>query len=135
MAPVTRSKVTLRISADNLDPDEISRLLNANPTTNRIMDVRIPGPDGVQVVRRGSWHLEAPDSHPEDIDGQVAAILSQLTCDLTVWASIAARHKVDVFCGLFLATANEGFSLSPGTMSALASRGVEIGFDIYDNSD
>ena len=64
----------------------------------------------------------------------MAGLVAQLTPDLAVWASITAMFKVDIFCGLFMETVNEGFSLSPDTMSALASRGIEIGFDIYDKT-
>ena len=122
MAVVARSKVTLRISGDDLNPDDISRRLGTNPTTARTKG------------RRGSWHLEAPERQPEDINGQVTGLLAQLTPDLSVWASVTAVWKVDIFCGLFMDTMNDGSSLSPEVMSALASREIEIGFDIYDNT-
>lgn len=122
MAAVAQSKVSLRISGDDLDPDDISRRLGAAPTRTRTKG------------QRASWHLEASERRPEDINGQVASLLAQLTPDLAVWATVTAVCKVDMFCGLFLDTSNEGFSLSPDIMSALASRGIEIGFDIYDKT-
>lgn len=129
---------TLRIWGDELIPDEISRVLGGRPTIahSKGEELRVASnPDQVRVARFGSWHLEATASVPEDVNGQVAELLSKLTTDLSVWASIADKFKVDVFCGLFMVESNEGFSLSTEAMSELASRGIEIGFVIYDPDD
>jgi len=41
------------------------------------------------------------------------------------------RFEVDIFCGLFMGSSNEGLSLSPRTLSALGQCGIELGLDIY----
>jgi hypothetical protein len=50
---------------------------------------------------------------------------------MAVWAELAGRYQMDVFCGVFLDHLNEGFELSPATTSALGARQLTVGFDIY----
>jgi hypothetical protein len=136
MPALARSTVTLRIFGKDLNPDEISRRLGATPTRARVKGPAqsVTGsPDSVHIPPYGSWHLEAAECRPEDVNGQVDALLAQLTNELAVWASITSDCKVDIFCGLFMNGSNEGFSLSPETMSALASRNIRMSFDVYAN--
>ncbi len=89
--------------------------------------------DGRETIAKiGSWVLSSEHRTPEDLDGQVAEILGKLTQDLDVWAQLARRFEIDVFCGLFMRESNEGMTLSAKTVLALGTRGIELGFDIYD---
>lgn len=71
------------------------------------------------------------ESSPEDLDGQIAELLSKLTPDLDMWARIGARFEVDLFCGLFMSNDNQGLSLSVTSLDALSRRGIELSLDIY----
>jgi hypothetical protein len=62
-------------------------------------------------------------------------LLSKLTDDFNVWASIAERYKLDLFCGLFMQGSNEGLSISPKSLAALGLRQIELGLDIYGGDD
>ncbi|MEX8502909.1 MAG: DUF4279 domain-containing protein [Leptothrix ochracea] len=132
MAAIAKSVATLRIFGDELDPDEVSALLGGQPTSKfRKGDVRRLQ-DGREFVRRsGSWQLEATDRAPEGLNDQILEILSKLTIELSVWKRLNAEFQVDLFVGLFMEETNEGLSLSPECAGELASRGIEIGFDIY----
>lgn len=77
------------------------------------------------------WNLRVADQEPEAIDQQVKQLLSEVTPDLTPWQELSARFQVDLFCGFFMDSTNQGFALSKETMSSLSARGIEIGFDIY----
>ena len=133
MAHLSRSRATLRIAGDDLDPDEISRQLACKPTTAQRKGEAIVGHNTGQtrIAPFGLWRVEAAQREPEDIDGQISEILGQLSDDLEVWRTIGQRYKVDLFCGLFMKTGNEGLLLSPGSLYALGVRQIEIGFDIY----
>lgn len=133
MAYLSRSRATLRIAGDDLDPEEISRQLGCKPTTAQRKGQAMVGRNTGQarIAQFGMWRLQAAPREPEDIDGQISEILGQLSDDLEVWRTIGQRYKVDLFCGLFMKTGNEGLSLSPGSLHALAVRQIEIGFDIY----
>ncbi|MBU9579077.1 DUF4279 domain-containing protein [Ralstonia mannitolilytica] len=133
MAHLSRSRATLRIAGDDLDPEEISRQLGCKPTTAQRKGEAIVGYNTGQarIAQFGMWRLQAAPREPEDIDGQISEILGHLSDDLEVWRTIGQRYKVDLFCGLFMKTGNEGLLLSPGSLLALAVREIEIGFDIY----
>jgi len=111
-------------------------MLGALPTTQyRKGDERTSSSGQVYVRKHGAWIITSGDRTPEAIDDQLVELFSQLTQDLSVWSSLTSRYDADVFCGLFMEESNEGFSLKPSTLQALASRDLEIGFDIYDPGD
>lgn len=137
MAHLARSKATLRIAGDDLDPEEISRQLGCKPTISQHKGEAIVGhkTGRTRIAHFGMWRLEAAPREPEDIDGQISEILGQLSNDLEVWRTIGQRYEVDLFCGLFMKSGNDGLSLSPGSLHALGVRQIEIGFDIYGPDD
>lgn len=137
MAHLQRSVVTLRISGDDLVPDEITALVGASPTHAQIKGQQIIGKKTgtVRVAKFGLWRLCAADREPEDMNCQIQEILGQMTDNLSVWQSIASRFHIDLFCGLFLGGGNEGLTLSPQSLSALGARGIEMGLDIYSGDD
>ncbi len=79
----------------------------------------------------GGWRLRAENCCPEDVNGQVAQILSGMTADTDIWRELTSKYRVDMFCGLFMRVSNEGLALSPDTMLELGRRGIKIDFDIY----
>lgn len=132
MGPLHRSAVSLGFYGDDLDPDELTRGLGGEPTVG----VRKGGTwltaRGVEkIARRGSWRIEVERSTPADVDGQIRAILEPLTTDLEVWRDFAARYRGRFFCGLFLASGNEGLTIKPDTLAAVGARGLVIDLDIY----
>jgi hypothetical protein len=137
MAHVKKSVVTLRIGSDDLIPDEITRLLGATPTRTEVKGEKIVGrkTGHVRISKMGVWRLCATNREPEDMDGQIREILTQATSDLAVWRSIAQKHQIDLFCGLFLGGSNEGMTLSAESLAALGERGIEMGLDIYSGHD
>jgi hypothetical protein len=50
-------------------------------------------------------------------------------------ASLSRSFRIDLFCGLFMARANEGLSLSPATLVALGRREIELSFDICEATE
>lgn len=133
MAHLERSVATLRIMGDELVPEEISRLLGAEPTSGHEKGHQAPsGPSGRTVTRSSSmWRLSAEETKPENLDCQVSELLGLVTSDLSVWSSIAARFRVDLFCGWLMGSGNEGVEISPETMVALGQRGIQLSIDIY----
>lgn len=137
MARVTKSSVALRISGDDLDPDEITKLLGPSPKTSKRKGDKTVSPKSGRewVAKTGIWMLEAEDREPEDIDGQIEELLKQLTEEIGVWEKIADQFKVVLVCGLFMEEANEGMSLSSRSLLELGKRRIELWFDIYGGSD
>ncbi len=133
MARIQKSIVTLRIVGDTLVPDEISSQLGCAPTCSHYKGEQLNSrTKGIaRVARKGSWHLESRDREPEDIDTQVGELLAQLSNDLAVWRQLEEQFKIDLFCGLFMDSWNEGFAISPKSMIALGVRGITVSLDIY----
>jgi hypothetical protein len=135
MASLHRTAVTLRLFGDDLDPNEITELLGAEPTSAAAKGGVLKSAKGVErVARTGSWRLKAADHSPGNIDAQVDQILSGLTNDLAAWRDLTERFSSDIFCGLFMQAGNEGLELRPETMASLGSRGLRLGLDVYGSS-
>lgn len=132
MAQLARSVASLRVFGDDLKPDEVTRLLGHSPSRSWRKGEFQSSKSGRSFTRRsGAWLLEVGPSEPEDFDGQVAKLLGMLTNDHTAWSQVTTRFEVDLFCGWFMGTSNEGLSVSPSTMSALGRFGIELSLDIY----
>ena len=126
MAELARSAAGLRIFGEDLDPEEITRLLGKAPTRSRRRGRPWFAPNGqpLGISPIGAWHVSAPRVEPGDLDAQIAAILDGLPEDPALWRDLCARYKIDLFCGLFMDGGNEGLRLSPQTLAGLSSRGI-----------
>jgi hypothetical protein len=65
------------------------------------------------------------------LDVQIAELLDSLTDDVSVWHQLTDCYEVDVFCGLFIIGGNQGLTLQPSTLAALALRRVKLDLDLY----
>jgi hypothetical protein len=132
MADVHRTAASLRFHGDDLDPEEISRTLGAQPTNCAKKGGAWHAPNGKEVeARQGFWLLSAIEECPGDLDKQVASLFSMLSDDLDAWRAVSARYRGNIFVGLFLRGPNEGLVLSSGTTHAIGLRGLQLELDIY----
>ena len=130
---MAKSTASLRVFGDDLDPSEITRLLGSAPS-DCYRKGDLVSPKRATTRQYGMWSLSASNAEPDDFRLQVGTLLSSVTQDLCVWHSLGQRFQVDLFCGFFMDTGNQGFTLSVETITALAARGIEPGFDIYSPS-
>lgn len=137
MAQVSRSKATLRLIGDKLQPQEISVLLGCEGTTMYSKgDLKVVKRSGREYVcKSGHWSLAAKECKPEDLDGQVKEILDRLTDNIAIWEDLSQKYSIDLFCGIFMDKGNEGMNVSPKTLLELGSRGIVLSLDIYDGAD
>lgn len=133
MGHMHKSAATLRIVGDDLIPGEVSSLLGCAPTmAQKKGEVLVGKKTGIErVARTGMWRLHSVDQEPENLDGQIEEILTKVTGDIETWQALAGRYRVDLFCGLFMGTGNEGVAISPGALFALGQRGIELALDVY----
>lgn len=136
MGSLDRSLATLRLFGDDLVPEKVSALLGASPTESCFKGQEIVGRNTgtVRISKTGSWRLSAAYREPEDLEAQIFEILDQLTPELGVWQSLT-EYDPDLFCGIFMASGNDGLPLSAKAMLALGQRGIALGLDIYDADD
>ena len=136
MPAISRAVASLRIFGDELIPEEITELLGCQPTEAwRRGDVQSVRAGAPFLRKRGAWFLRAPPTEPEDFNGQVAHLFAQTSNDLSVWENLRGKYQVDLFCGWFMSTSNDGVALSVAALRALADRGVELSLDVYDASE
>jgi len=126
--PVDEVTVTLRVMGDDLDPDEVTRQLGVQPTRSRKKGQSLKSG---HISRSGIWMLEGNDPKPTPLDEQIDHLLARMTDDLTVWTALSKRFRMDVYCGLFVATWSRGESVSLEIMKKLVDRGTSLGLDIY----
>ena len=131
--PVSRTVASLRIVGDEVDPDEISALLNCEPTkSHRKGDTKVGTSTGKKYIKGfGLWSLAASETAQQDLDKKIVDLLDQVTGDIQVWRTITSRFSADVFCGLFMDRSNEGLGISPSTIERLGARGIKLSLDIY----
>jgi hypothetical protein len=137
MSNFDHSRASLRIMGDTLDPDWVTAQLGIAPTESfRKGDVRIGKSTGNQMIRRTSgWYLTAPNATPEDLNGQIRSILSETPDDPDLWQNLNQRFQAELFCGLFMATWNDGITLAPDVLLMAGRRGLAIGLDVYRSDD
>ncbi|HUA97113.1 MAG TPA: DUF4279 domain-containing protein [Terracidiphilus sp.] len=129
MGEIGRTKVSLRLFSDDLDPEAVTSLLGRQPTRSwRAGEMKFSRP-----ATFGSWHLQSDLSG--DLDAQIRGLLASLSPDIAVWNDLTKQHHADLFCGLFLTEGNQGLVLAPDTMDAIARRGLKLSLDIYGAPD
>jgi hypothetical protein len=132
--PIRWFSISLIVRADDLVPDEVTRLLLVAPTRTRAKGVPLSRRVGAPVSSFGSWEVQlTPQETDEwDVSEAVRLLLSRFPEDLEVWKQLSASAKICLSVGLHLETANQGFSLSSDVSRFAADRDIDIDFDIYD---
>lgn len=130
---VDETRLTLSVHGEDLDPDEVTKLLSCSPSSShRRGDLR---PRSGTPWPKGAWLLSVEGKAPVEPDHLLASLLDQLPSDPSVWENLRTRYSVGLGFGLFQGAWNRGFDLSPGVLSKLAALGLGLGFDIYADGD
>src|SRR5438552_1140394 len=133
MPNLNRSAVALRVTGDSLDPEEITTLLGCQPTTSYRKGDAVEGSKTgrAYIKKLGTWVLEVSDRTPENLEGQISELLGGLTNDLLVWSRLKNSFEIDLYCGLFMKTSNNGTTISADVLRRLGERGIELSIEIY----
>ncbi|MEM7430486.1 MAG: DUF4279 domain-containing protein [Pseudomonadota bacterium] len=118
---------SLRIGGDALDPDEITAALGCEPSRHakkgEVFD------KSRARSKTGTWQLDAENRSPGDVDAQVRELLGLIHFDQ--WDKVIDRYEVDIFCGLFMAGSDEGFSISDEVSAMLGERKIRLEVCLY----
>ena len=132
MGSLHKSAASLGFYGDDLDPDEITAVLGRKPNVGVRKGGRWLTSKGAEkIAHTGSWRLVADQCDPADLDGQINSLFDRMTDHLPAWHSFVGRYRGRVFCGLFLASSNEGLTLRSETLVRIGERGLLLDFDIY----
>jgi hypothetical protein len=127
----------LRFCDDNLDPDEITRLMAHAPTRSQRKGQPVLDSLGQtkRIGRTGSWLLERSLGEQETIEEGIQSLFCELPGDDKIWAALGQRFQVDLLCDVFVRGVNQGFVLSPSVLELLARRGIALGVDVFCKPD
>ncbi|MGZ5873550.1 MAG: DUF4279 domain-containing protein [Bradyrhizobium sp.] len=132
MSAISKTAASLRLFGDDLNPDDVTRLLGKRPDAAERRGEIVRAPSGRErVARQGLWRVQLERRAPGYLDGQIAELLVGTTEDLAVWQRLTSAYHVDVFCGLFLDKENEGICVSSQTLRLLGNSGIKLHLDIY----
>ena len=124
-------KISLRICGDDLDPKEISVLLHCQPTGGTRKGSRLENKAGWTEALTGVWYLDAGTREGASLADSISSLLSKIDVDASVWRSLAERFKCELFIGVFLRSANQGFSITPDLLRTIVERHLRLAFDVY----
>lgn len=135
--PVDELRISLAIYGEDLDPDEVTRLLCCAPTaSHRRGDVRFSKKIGSSTVaKRGVWLLSVEGTAPQTADELTAAIFERISLDDQVWSALAARFDIQMRYGVFVNAWNRGLDLNSDLVQKLAIIRASLVFDIYAEVD
>jgi Domain of unknown function (DUF4279) len=127
----------LRVCGDDLDPEEITRLMGRAPSRSQYKGQSVLDSTGQvkRVARTGSWFLDQPLGAEATIEEGIESLLVGLPDDNRMWAGLGQRFQLDLLCDVFVLGVNQGFVLSPSVLGLLARRGIELGLDIFCEPD
>lgn len=133
MAVVGETRASLRFFGDDLDQEDVSRLLQGQPTDYaRKGDMQVYPKSGRQsVARTGKWLRKVEAQVPGNLELQIRQLVLDLTPDLEIWRDLSARYTGNVFVGMFMDDTNEGCDLSAESLQYLSERGLAPWLDIY----
>jgi hypothetical protein len=131
-----RRKASFRLMGDQLDPEALARITGASPSkAHRKGDPR-PLPNGKTGTHRsGLWSLDTSGQLADDagLDEHLRWLLDRLEPSREALKAAIAEQGLtaDFFCGYFMESWNNGFSLSADTLARVAELGAKLGIDIY----
>jgi uncharacterized protein DUF4279 len=127
---IERLEVELRVTADDLDPERITRMLGVNPTVaaRKGEDVDVAGVPVSQPT--GIWSYALPASPEWELGDAIDTLLERLPHDPALWESLAGWAAVSVVCGLFIRDVDRAADLSPDTLARLAERRLALSLHI-----
>src|SRR5437870_11202281 len=131
MPSLHHSFAALRIAGDSLKPDANSRVLACRPTLGCVKGQIEPSKGKAIVRETGVWHLDAVEQQPGNLDAHVAELFGRVNNELSAWATLSSKYKIDLFCVYFMGEPDEPVQASAETLKVLGDRGIKLGLHIY----
>ena len=133
--PIRWFSISLTVRADDLLPDEITRLLVVAPTFTKTKGVPRSQRAGAAISSFGSWTVQlTPQETDEwDVSEAIRLLISRFPQASDTWKRLPAGAAIRLNIGLHVQTTNQGFSLPSDILRFGADRNIDFEFDIYNN--
>jgi Domain of unknown function (DUF4279) len=131
--PISWFSVSLTIRADNLVPDDVTRLLSVQPTHSQIKGSPLSARAGATIAKFGSWTVKLASTEIDewDVTEAVRTLVARFPQMPGVWKLLPPGAQTRLSLGLHLETRNQGFSIPADILQFAADRNIDIDFDIY----
>lgn len=127
--PLKDSKVSLCIYSEHIDIAELTTVIGCKPTHTQVKgQIRRP-PHGNGPATLGHWFLAAPKRL--GFEAKVQYLLDATPSSSAIWRRIEKSHRVQLRCGVFMHSFNEGFELAAETAAEIGKRRWKFLLDIY----
>jgi hypothetical protein len=124
--------ITLVFHGDDLDPEQLSRLLGCSPTSSHRKGEPRPGLSATAGPwTTGTWLLTVEGKAPQTVSELLGDLLRKLPDDETLWLELSRRWRVSIWIGVFLGQWNRGFELEAPLVERVARMHASLSFDIY----
>jgi hypothetical protein len=140
--------VGLWLTAEDLDPDEVTRLLGGEPDLTRRRGVRWPLPDPAGMssplrlspvpARLGVWSIGLrPEQAPGcDVEAAMAKVLDRVAAVAPeTWRRARAGATARLSVALTLDAYNRDFGLGVALLRRTVDLGLNLDFDVYEGPD
>jgi|SRR5579864_395766 len=125
-------RASLRISGEDLRPDEITRLLGIAPTRVHLRgEPRGHGKSCESVWERSLWLLQSPLGDSRDPVEHLDWLMRVLESKRSAVKGLRGKYAMDLFCGFSSETGQGGFTLDAVTVHRLGRLGLPLSFDLY----
>ena len=133
---IDAGKFSLRITAGDLDPDQITQLLSRQPTSSHRPGDTF-GKQG-RTYNFGSWEIstERLDFRSgQSCEEAFDEFVRSLPDTPAVWERVASECEAQVFLCLWMRTWNREFDISAFALGELVRRRLRLHIDTYLESD
>ena len=131
--PISWFSISLIVRADDLVPEDITRLFLVEPTRLQVKGLPVSERAGAPIARFGFWtvSLTSQETDEWDVSEAIRLLISRFPKESGVWKLLPAGAEVRLSIGLHLETTNQGFSLPSDVLQFAADRNINIDFNIY----
>ncbi|MBR0773456.1 DUF4279 domain-containing protein [Bradyrhizobium diazoefficiens] len=131
--PISWFSISLIIRADDLVPDDVTRLLLVEPTSSQTKGLPTLHTVRPGIAKFGSWkvQLRSEETDEWDVTEAVRTLIARFPQAPSVWKQLPEGARVRLSFGLSLESRNQGFSVPADILQFAADRNIDLDFDVY----
>lgn len=130
-----QATVTIRFFGDELNPDELTKLLECEPSEAYKKGHIVTPTIKPRTIKTGTWFLSVERNPDQTLEEIISELLEKLTNDLEVWKKMSKRFEISIYCGAWIKGWNRDVWFSSGLLTKIAERNLSIGLAIYCDGD
>jgi hypothetical protein len=130
-----KASVSIRFFGDELDPNELTKLLECEPSEAYKKGYVITTTVMPRTVKTGMWFLSVERNTEQTLEEIILELLEKLTKDLKVWKKLSEQFEISIYCGAWIMGWNRDVWFNADLLTKIAERNLSIGLAIYCDGD